>query len=854
QGRPRLADIGLVIWEDATRTAVAGTPGFLPWTGEQDKSGDLYALGKVLYMMHTGLRAVDFPREPADLAVGDAVERREHANLRAVYDRACDPEPAKRHATASELRDELASVLGPRPMEDIRRLARRRRRFRIGAWIGAAMILTLLSATVSELRRLRAVHRGTLVELENRKLSRLRLREGGWSDRDWDEVRKAASRRSDPEIEIDRRAVATLSGLDARLHRQWKGVEAGAVAVAANGRILVAGFGDGAASLVTNGERVDLLGLPGYGSPAWSPAGEALLMRAETEAHAFVVREAESGEERSRWSWSVGEQPWGEPVPVMTLAPGGGLAAAAVGSPGRKPRVVVWDTRSGREEGTLEGNAASLAIDSDSRRMAVGLEDGGVLVVGLAPFGVERRLPSAVAPSPVRGLAFGRDVRVPSQVLQDGSRGLLAVGHQGTGIVVWDLALGVPRTFCHGSPWEVVSVAFLPDGMTLVSAGRMGVRYWDLATGSPLLWTLENSGRVRALAVNAEGTAVVSGTTSEAAPPDLCVWEVESHRGVRRLRGLSSAVRATALSADGGRLVALSDEWLVGVWDVARGRLLALHEVPAGEYADGAGLEVSSDGRSFGYANGGVALRWSTEDRRMTGRWTLPPASRSSCTQRSRSDGTVILARTSASRVVPRQRRWEIFRLSADGKTDLLGAQGEAGGYSTKHSELAPGGSHLLVLSEEPEPAKDVVRCIDVETGTERWSLRLRDRSVWFRPRFDPSGRWVATLHPREHPRWARVRIEDGEVVESMEPCFALGPDCRLVASLDWVRGFGRVRWADGSRADLPLDSDGQMLADGSCFSAEGGHVAWGCIDGTVVVTDLEEVRERMGRLPMAAP
>ncbi len=96
-GRPKLADFGLVRSEDATRTSIAGTSGFVPLHGGQERSGDLYAVGKVLYMMHTGRGATEFPREASEAHSLNHAASRVHANLRAVYDRACEPDPRRRY-------------------------------------------------------------------------------------------------------------------------------------------------------------------------------------------------------------------------------------------------------------------------------------------------------------------------------------------------------------------------------------------------------------------------------------------------------------------------------------------------------------------------------------------------------------------------------------------------------------------------------------------------------------------------------------------------------------------------------------------------------------------------------------
>ena len=65
-GRPKLADIGLVAATDATCSFV-GTEGYLPPEGPGTPQADLYSLGKVLYEASTGKDRRDFPELPSQL-------------------------------------------------------------------------------------------------------------------------------------------------------------------------------------------------------------------------------------------------------------------------------------------------------------------------------------------------------------------------------------------------------------------------------------------------------------------------------------------------------------------------------------------------------------------------------------------------------------------------------------------------------------------------------------------------------------------------------------------------------------------------------------------------------------------
>ena len=105
KGQPKLADLGLITEirpPDQERTLV-GTPGYMPPAPERPGTprADIYALGMVLYVLSTGRGAAYFPEIATSL-----VEREDPADflpLNTVILKACQPDPARRYATAAEM-------------------------------------------------------------------------------------------------------------------------------------------------------------------------------------------------------------------------------------------------------------------------------------------------------------------------------------------------------------------------------------------------------------------------------------------------------------------------------------------------------------------------------------------------------------------------------------------------------------------------------------------------------------------------------------------------------------------------------------------------------------------------------
>ena len=117
-GQPKLADLGLIAEIrplDKVKTYV-GTPGYMPPPPELPGTpqADIYALGMVLYVLCTGKAAAHFPEVATTLV--DTQRPADFLPLNDVILKACDPDPARRFATAAEMRLALQSL--PKPADE----------------------------------------------------------------------------------------------------------------------------------------------------------------------------------------------------------------------------------------------------------------------------------------------------------------------------------------------------------------------------------------------------------------------------------------------------------------------------------------------------------------------------------------------------------------------------------------------------------------------------------------------------------------------------------------------------------------------------------------------------------------
>jgi hypothetical protein len=229
---------------------------------------------------------------------------------------------------------------------------------------------------------------------------------------------------------------------------------------------------------------------------------------------------------------------------------------------------------------TLAVKAMATAFSPDATLVAAGDKEGRIDVFAVA----DGKLLSSLRASRnrINCLALARDRRktVPTGARAQASKPnpkkgwLMAAGDAGGTLTVWDVDAALPRSYCRGNHYDVVSVAFSPDGVTLASTCRgqsLSCRLWDLATGRPLL-ELKGAEFAVALAFSPDGRLLALGNVPNFnSPSQVCVFDLEFGRGIRTYRGLVSQVAKVCFSRDGRLLAAVAHDWQVGIWDVERG-------------------------------------------------------------------------------------------------------------------------------------------------------------------------------------------------------------------------------------------------------------------------------------------
>ena len=166
-----------------------------------------------------------------------------------------------------------------------------------------------------------------------------------------------------------------------------------------------------------------------------------------------------------------------------------------------------------------------------------------------------------------------------------------------------------------GHDATVMSVAFSPDGKTLVSGSDdRTIKLWDVATAKEIVTLHGHSHRVISVAFSPDGTKVASGSEDKTTN----IWDVATGENTATLRQHFGMINCVAYSPDGKTLATASGGKIMGtaftegdasvrLWDLATGEnTVVLRGRPAGFRA----VAFSPDGKTLasGSLDGSIKL------------------------------------------------------------------------------------------------------------------------------------------------------------------------------------------------------------------------------------------------------
>jgi WD40 repeat protein/transcriptional regulator with XRE-family HTH domain len=394
-----------------------------------------------------------------------------------------------------------------------------------------------------------------------------------------------------------------------------------AVALSADGAVLVAGTPAGDVRVWRTADRTLLLAVQGHTGMVWGVAvsGGGHVVASGADDGLIRVWEAGSGQLLTTMQVQAG------PVWGVALSTDGRLLVSG----GEDGIVRLWDSTNGQLLASLHGHSGGIravTLSGDGRRVASGGDDRTVRIWDVE----DGRLVAALQghTGVVFGLALSADggmlvsgsvdgtVRLwepaTSQLLATlqahpgGLRGVavtadgrLAASGGGDGLVrLWNTETRQLLANMPGHTGAVWCMALSADGQLVASGSQDGtVRLWEASTGQLLAAIQGHTGVILSVALTDNGEIVASGGVDGM----VRLWDPGTGRLLATLRGHAGLVRAVALSADGRLMASAGDDGTVQLWVPETGQLLAKLEGHTGTVWC---MALSADGRRI--ASGGV--------------------------------------------------------------------------------------------------------------------------------------------------------------------------------------------------------------------------------------------------------
>jgi len=896
-GEPRLIDFGLAkcLEQESSLTqtgSLIGTPAYASpeQVSGQGKSvttaSDIYSLGAILYALLTGHPPFAGKSTAAIVEQAKTTSPRSPRQLRpqlgrdleVICQKSLEKESSRRYGSALALAEELERFLDgkpitARPIGTLERLAfwAKRNPNQAALWsAGVLLVVLVLAGTVmwrdSRIRESEARNHIQRQELLD-DIQRIRLTEHvpGWSTQAWNKAIAAAKIPTALKSgEMRDRAAALLSGLDARPIPPFTNFGASSVAFDLQGnRLLMGGVGDGAKLWDSITAKLQTATGTNLGPVAFLADGTGTQLLYDAKQHSLLLSCVVDSRTETEWKIpaTVEDIPIRREAPKLTLlSRDGSRCVAVLRTEDNHERVLVLTTTGTHALGNPRSTVTAVAISADGSLVAVGESSGRVSV--WSAYNATHVTEFMASRNEITSLALQQSARVTGVgKSEQNAVMLLAAGDSGGLTTIYELPTQTPIAHCRGGHYQVFTLAFSPDGMTLASGGRGAVKLWDFSTGRLLLdLPYGGSGElITGVDFAPDGKHLaISSQGGNKHPLHVSVWELEYGRGIQTLRGLSGQIAKICISADGKRFAAFSHNWEAGVWDLATGRLLRIFETPKGESADNAALALDGNGTRVAVAAQSATTVWNVQTGSELANWDLPPGLVNMMGFRDAEHLLLFRVETEDAITAPFSendpaRHPRVCRirnlLSSDWKTPLAEIRDFSAGVPNAHVPLD---AHCFVVegtSTPTQPRSYRIKCFDGLTGKELWaSPRPHDHQLQC-VLLDPAGRVAAF---RYYKSLSNTVVDTttglGWKELDMDPS-ALHLEPWLYAVNNFT-GDGSARGIsvfDGHRS-TPLVTLGMETATLGpvTFDLAGTQLAWGNPDGTVTVCDLKRIHDRL--------
>jgi WD40 repeat protein len=238
------------------------------------------------------------------------------------------------------------------------------------------------------------------------------------------------------------------------------------------------------------------------------------------------------------------------------------------------PALRLWDVASGKEirrfstpqkPGALPHPWVAVAFSPDGSLLAASHQHDRTIHLWEVGTGRATRQLKGHTEA-VSSIAFAPDGKTLVSLSSD--RGVRSIGDDADTLRSWDVATGRER---WRQKAEGLAVAHSPDGRTLATIKYYGreVALWDAQSGKPIRsWNADYSPVIKALAYSPDSKVLVTAGKGQV----IRLWDVATGKPLAGREGHQAGVTALAYSPNGGSLASASDDGTVRLWNTASTR------------------------------------------------------------------------------------------------------------------------------------------------------------------------------------------------------------------------------------------------------------------------------------------
>jgi uncharacterized protein (TIGR03067 family) len=270
------------------------------------------------------------------------------------------------------------------------------------------------------------------------------------------------------------------------------------------------------------------------------------------------------------WVSSDSRPPSPSLMPTMTTKPMAGPLL---------DRVVKSTLRTGKEDVTC------VAIDRDGKQVALGFQDGALLVYDTA---TEKITPLKGRRFGLVGVAFTPD----GKGLFSAGGGFRALDEPSDEILFWNLATLKEERRYEWPPGILRTLALSPDGKWLAAGGQDRVKVWDAATGKACP-VPPGLGDTFCVAFSPDGKTVAAAGEDKV----IRLWDTVTGERKGDLVGHTDAVRALCFHPNGQTLASAGIDHTVRWWDLRTQKPAGLFNIAASNWVSS--LACSGDGTAL---------------------------------------------------------------------------------------------------------------------------------------------------------------------------------------------------------------------------------------------------------------